>query len=119
MVMDGYTRDTLGCLELEFPVYSKGILQAGPIKKDTGELNVTIICGGIPVNPGDLVVGGADGVTVVPRDRVYEVLERAEAKRDYEDKREETIAEYVRCVAEGKEPPQLAPQWVLDMLKEL
>ena len=119
MVMDGYTRDTLGCLELEFPVYSKGILQAGPIKKDPGELNTPIMCGGIPVNPGDLVVGGADGVTVVPREHVYEVLKKAEDKLAYEEKRDETIAEYNRCVAEGKEPPQLAPQWVLDMMANM
>lgn len=119
MVMDGYTRDTLGCLELGFPVYSKGTLQAGPIKKDPGELNTPIVCGGIPVNPGDLVVGGADGVTVVPREHVYEVLEKAEEKLAYEEKREETIAEYIRCVAEGKEPPQLAPQWCLDMMANM
>lgn len=119
MVMDGYTRDTIGCLELEFPVYSKGIMQAGPIKKDPGELNTPIMCGGIPVNPGDLVVGGADGVTVVPREKVYEVLEKAEAKLAYEEAREETIAEYNRAVAAGEEPPQLAPQWVLDMLKDM
>lgn len=119
MVMDGYTRDTIGCLELEFPVYSKGILQAGPIKKNPGELNVTIMCGGISVEPGDLVVGGADGVTVVPREHVYEVLDKAEDKLRYEEKREETIAEYNKSVAEGKEPPQLAPQWVLDMMENV
>jgi len=119
MVVDGYTRDTLGCLELEFPVYSRGILQAGPIKKEPGEVNMPIVCGGIPVNPGDLVVGGADGVTVVPREHVYEVLEKAEAKLAYEEEREKTIAAYNCCIAEGKEPPQLAPQWVLDMLKDM
>ena len=74
---------------------------------------------GVTVNPGDLVVGGSDGVTVVPRDKVYEVLEKAEEKAAYEDDRDATIDEYTRCVREGKEPPQLAPQWVLDMLADM
>ena len=62
MVIDGYTRDRQGCIEMNFPVYSKGQMQAGPIKKDAGNINGPILCGGVQVNPGDLVVGGADGV---------------------------------------------------------
>jgi len=58
-------------------------------------------------------------VTVVPRDKVYEVLKAAEEKAVYEDNRDATINEYSRCVKEGIEPPQLAPQWVLDMLAEM
>jgi regulator of RNase E activity RraA len=119
IVIDGYTRDTSGCLDMGFPVYSKGIMQRGVLKQNPGELNVPIKCGGITVNPGDLVVGDADGITVVPRDKVYEVLEKAEEKAAYEDAREEKIAEYRHAVAEGKEPPQLAPQWVLDLLNKI
>lgn len=118
IVVDGCVRDTVGCLEMKFPVYSKGIIQDGPVKKDPGEINVPVTCGGISVNPGDLVMGGADGVTVVPRDKIYEVLEKAEEKSAYEDNRDVTIAEYRRCKKEGLPLPQLAPQWVLDMLKE-
>ena len=119
MVIDGYTRDREGVTALGFPVFSKGLLQRGVNKKDPGNINIPIQCGGITVYPGDLVVGGSDGVTVVPRDRVYEVLENAEAKSAYEDARDETIEEYIKCVAEGKEPPQLAPQWVIDMQKNM
>lgn len=119
IVMDGYTRDREGVTELNFPVFSKGLLQRGVVKKDPGNMNVTVRCGGITVDPGDLVVGGSDGVTVVPRDKVYEVLEKAEEKAAYEDARDATIDEYIRCVEEGKEPPQLAPQWVLDMLADM
>ena len=119
IVMDGYTRDREGVTELNFPVFSKGLLQRGVVKKDPGNMNITVRCGGITVDPGDLVVGGSDGVTVVPRDKVYEVLEKAEEKAAYEDARDATIDEYTRCVEEGKEPPQLAPQWVLDMLADM
>lgn len=119
IVIDGYTRDREGVTELGFPVFSKGLLQRGVVKKDPGNMNIPVQCGGITVNPGDLVVGGSDGVTVVPRDKVYEVLEKAEEKAAYEDNRDATIEEYVRCKKEGLEAPQLAPQWVLDMMAEL
>lgn len=119
IVIDGYTRDRQGCIELGFPVFSRGFLQRGVLKKDPGNMNIPVQCGGLTVNPGDLVMGGPDGVTVVPRDKVYEVLEKAEEKAAYEDDRDATIDEYTRCVAEGKEPPQLAPQWVVDMMAEM
>lgn len=116
MVIDGYVRDREGCIELGLPVFAKGFMQRGPLKKGPGEINVPIKCGGVQVNPGDLVVGGADGVTVVPRDRIEEVLEKAEEKLAYEEKREKTINDYEQAISNATEPPQLAPQWVLDML---
>ncbi len=119
IVMNGYVRDREGITALNFPVFSKGLLQRGVLKKEPGNMNVPVECGGIIVHPGDLVVGGSDGVTVVPRDKVYEVLEKAEEKALYEENRDATIDEYIRCVAAGETPPQLAPQWVLDMLEDM
>lgn len=119
MVIDGYCRDKQGCIEMKFPVYSKGQLQRGVLKKNIGEINAPIQCGGLTVNPGDLVVGGADGVTVVPRDRIQEVLVKAEEKSAYEDNRDATIAAYNQAKKEGTELPQLAPQWVLDLLDKM
>ena len=119
MVIDGYCRDKQGCIEMGFPVFSKGQLQRGVLKKNLGEINAPIQCGGITVNPGDLVVGGADGVTVVPRDRLEEVLAAAEEKSAYEDNRDATIAAYNKAKAEGTELPQLAPKWVLDLLETM
>jgi len=115
MVVDGYCRDTKGCLELKFPVYARGIMQRGVIKKNPGIINGTIKCGGVTVNPGDLVVGDYDGVTVVPRDRIEEVLANAEKKLAYEREREKVIKSYITAKKEGKKLPQLAPQWVLDL----
>ena len=118
MVIDGYCRDKAGCLALHFPVYAKGQMQRGVIKKNMGEINAPIRCGGITVNPGDLVVGGADGVTVVPRAHIEQVLQRAEEKLAYEEKREAAIAAYNRAKAAGEPLPELAPQWVLDLLAQ-
>ena len=116
MVVDGCTRDRDGNIELNFPVYSRGSMPRGPIKKDEGNINTPIMCGGVQVTPGDLVVGDSDGVCVIPVEHIETVLAEAEKKQAYESKREETIAAYRKARAEGGELPQLAPQWVLDMM---
>lgn len=118
IVLDGYSRDRSGNIALNFPVFSLGLIPAGPIKKNPGKINETITCGGIVVNPGDLICGDEDGVCVVPRGRIEEVLVEAEKKRAYEDKRDIAIAEFVTKKAKGEPLPELAPQWVLDMLKK-
>jgi 4-hydroxy-4-methyl-2-oxoglutarate aldolase len=67
-VTDGLVRDVSAIRKLEFPVFHGGI---GPLdSKGRGEvcaLDVPIECAGVTVNPGDLVVGDADGVVVVPQ----------------------------------------------------
>lgn len=118
MVIDGCTRDRDGNIELDFPVYSKGFMPRGPIKKSEGNINTPILCGGVRVEPGDLVVGDSDGVCVIPKQYIEVVLAEAEKKLAYENKRNETIAAYRKARAEGTELPQLAPQWVLDMLNK-
>lgn len=118
MVIDGYTRDRDGNIELGLPVYSKGFMPRGPIKKDEGNVNTVIACGGVTVAPGDLVVGDSDGVCVIPKEYIHTVLDEAEKKLAYEEGRTRTIAAYKKAKAEGAPLPQLAPQWVLDMLAD-
>ena len=117
MVIDGCTRDRDGNIELNFPVYSRGFMPRGPIKKDEGNINAPIQCGSVRVNPGDLVMGDSDGVCVIPVEYIETVLAEAEKKKAYEDKRTETIAAYRQAKKDGTPLPQLAPQWVLDMMK--
>lgn len=118
IVVDGYVRDKVGLKELGLPVFSKGFIQRNPAKKGPGKINVPINCAGVTVNPGDLVFGDYDGVTVIPREHILEVLEKAEKKRDYEIKREKAINDYTKCREDGKELPNLAPDWVTEMLKK-
>lgn len=70
---------------MNFPVFAKGKNPAGPFKEGPGEINVQISCAGVSVNPGDLIVGDDDGVVVVPKDKVVEVLERAKSILEYEE----------------------------------
>lgn len=115
IVVDGMVRDRVGLEEMGLPVYSKGLMQRGPTKIGPGKINTKITCAGVEVCPGDLVVGDADGVTVVPCGMIEAVFEAADKKLSYEAKRRETIEEYEKCRLTGAPLPQLAPQWVKDM----
>lgn len=119
VIVDGCVRDKITLNELRLPVFAKGFMQRGPIKKDPGEINTNITCGGVKVQPGDLVFGDYDGVTVVPRDMIETVLENAEKKDSYEVERRKLIEEYARCKLMGIDTPDLAPGWVNDMKEKL
>lgn len=86
VVIDGACRDRLGIAELGFPVFSRAVNPGGTVKETLGEVNVPITCGGRTVNPGDIVVGDADGVVVIPKDSAEPVLEKAEAISANEEK---------------------------------
>ncbi len=115
IVVDGMVRDRTGLAALGMPVYAKGYMQRGPGKKDPGGINVPVVCAGVTVNPGDLVVGDCDGVTVIPRDRIEEVIAETRKKDDYEAKRRLVIAEYGNNRKANKPLPDLAPAWVREM----
>ena len=118
LVVDGCTRDKTEVSEIGFPTFCRGYMPKGPVKKNEGTINAPIVCGGVSVKPGDLVVGDYDGVVVVPREHIDAVLEQAEVKKAYEEKQEAKIALYNKNKAAGEETPELAPQWVLDMISE-
>lgn len=91
LVIDGAYRDSREIKEMEFPVYGQGISPQGPLKQDPGSINVTISCGGVSVEPGDIIVGDDDGVAVVPRDGAEQVLDRAHKKMHAEDNTRERV----------------------------
>ncbi|WP_366018233.1 RraA family protein [Thermanaeromonas sp.] len=75
-VIDGAVRDWAGIKQLDLPVFAKGASPRGPYKDGPGEINVPISCGGVAVYPGDIIVGDADGVVVIPAKEAEEVLRR-------------------------------------------
>ena len=75
---DGYVRDIRTIRSLQFPVFHAGVAPLDSKGRGkVAEIDVPIRCGGVAVAPGDLVVGDADGVIVVPRAIEKKVLERA------------------------------------------
>lgn len=79
LVIDGSCRDAEDIQQLGFPVYSRGFNPNGTVKETVGQTALPIVCGGVPVCPGDLIVGSRDGVAVIPGEEVEAVLARAEA----------------------------------------
>jgi regulator of RNase E activity RraA len=57
-----------------------------------GEINIPISCGGMTVHPGDIIVGDADGVVVIPQQIEEAVLEKAIDKLKKDQLREVRIA---------------------------
>ena len=87
-------------------MFARGVTPIGPLHRGPGEINYPVSCGGIVVNPGDVIVGDLNGVVVVPRDIADELLDRLNAKAAKE-------ADYVSAVARG----EFSNDWVDAMLE--
>lgn len=88
IIVDGVIRDLIGVRSLNFPVFSKGTTVAASFKNGAGEINIPISCGGVSITPGDIIVGDADGVVVIPQADAEKVLEKALAKLKKDEQRE-------------------------------
>jgi 4-hydroxy-4-methyl-2-oxoglutarate aldolase len=98
LVVDGAIRDVRDIKALGFPVFVRGTTVAASSKTGIGEVNVPISCGGVTVRPGDLIIGDADGVTVVPREQEQEVLQKALSKLEKDEAREREVAGDIEAV---------------------
>lgn len=77
-VLDGYSRDTPQVLEQNFPVFCSGCwAQDSSIRTNVCDFRCTIEIGQVTIHDGDLVFGDVDGVLIVPREIVEEVMEKA------------------------------------------
>jgi 4-hydroxy-4-methyl-2-oxoglutarate aldolase len=81
LVIDGAVRDSRAIVDMEFPVFCRGVCIIGTDKVNLGRVSEPIVCGGVTVRPGDVIVGDADGVAVVPQELVGDAYE-ASAKRE-------------------------------------
>lgn len=84
VITDGLVRDVAGIRDVGIPVYAKGISPNSPFKNGPGGVGVPITIGGVVVSPGDLVVGDADGVVIVPNHRIGEAISELAAVRKKE-----------------------------------
>lgn len=80
LVVDAPARDLDVLVQGPLPVFAAGANPCGPTKGLPGKLSIPVSAGGVSVSPGDLVVGDADGVVVIPRADVENVLAAAEKK---------------------------------------
>lgn len=79
-VVDGVIRDLAEVRERGFPVFARGVIPIPGDKRRAGVLNGPVVCGGVRVAPGDMVVADEEGIVVVPLGRIQEVLSAAETR---------------------------------------
>ncbi|MGH9400756.1 MAG: RraA family protein [Terriglobia bacterium] len=84
-VIDGGVRDVAYLRKIAFPVYSKGIVPSTSVNHYRfAGANIPVVCDGVPVGPGDIIVADQDGVVIVPRARAAAVLALAQ-KMDFQE----------------------------------
>jgi len=79
MVIWGAIRDSAEIGAGSYPVFAAGVTHRGPYKNGPGEINVPVVIGAMAVNPGDIIVGDADGLVVIPQDQAGKILASAKA----------------------------------------
>lgn len=96
-VLDGAVRDVEPIIQIGFPVFASASSPAsGKHKVATISFNLPIVCGGVQVHPGDIIVGDADGVVVVPADQAGAVLEQTIELEQKESRIAARIREAIR-----------------------
>lgn len=110
VVIDGAVRDSLELASCGLPIFARGVNPTGGAKDGPGQVNLQISCGGVVVNPGDIVVGDADGVIVVPLKQAADALTHADGRIAAEAKR-------MKAITEGP-IDGIYPEWLIPTLRE-
>lgn len=84
ILVDASIRDVEELAEMGLPIWARWVRVKGALKQTAGAINVPVTVGGATIKPGDVLVLDADGVAVVPQDRVNEVLEASLAREENE-----------------------------------
>ncbi len=93
VVVESCIRDTDALTAMRFPVWSSGVHSGHTNKSGPGMINVPVVCGGVLVNPGDVIVADDDGVICIPPKLLPQAIEKAKARAAREVKIRAAIKE--------------------------
>lgn len=93
VVIDGAVRDSRGIEELQVPHFARAITPNAGDCSVLGDINIPVQCGGVVVNPGDIIVGDSDGVVVVPRARAEQIIARVKKQLEAEERLEKLMVQ--------------------------
>jgi 4-hydroxy-4-methyl-2-oxoglutarate aldolase len=91
IVIDGMARDTYGIVPVGLPVFSRGITPNSCVKSGPGRVGLPIVCGGVAIAPGDVVLGDRDGVVVILQLQLEAVTSQLDEIRRLEEETQANI----------------------------
>ena len=103
LVTDGLVRDTSGIREVGLPVFSKGVTPNSPVRNGPGTVGFPVALGGVHVGSRDVIVAGTDGVVVIPREQLKEVLSRLPEIKASEMETEQAVEDGMEMMDSVKE----------------
>lgn len=80
VIVDGAVRDSAEIAAMGLPVFAKATTIRSPTRSKKGALQVPVMFGGISISPGDVVIGGRDGIVVIPKEAAAEAYQTALAR---------------------------------------
>jgi len=93
-VVDGVIRDIAETRKNAFPVFGRGVIPIPGVRKTPGLINVAVVCGGVTVAPGDVVIADEEGIVVLPKAQAADMLAKAQARAKKEE--DTTLEQWVK-----------------------